>query len=39
VIKEWYVAVRDSKSPAAHLVFGADDWQTFVAEIKTGRLG
>jgi hypothetical protein len=31
-------AVRDSKNPdGGHLIFGADAWQAFVADIKLGR--
>ena len=33
-------AVRDSKNPdGGHLIFGADAWAAFVADVKRGRRG
>jgi hypothetical protein len=32
------VAVRDTKDRSRELVFGTEEWATFVAEVKSGAL-
>ena len=33
------VLVRDSKNPAQHLTFDADEWRAFIAGVKAGEFG